>query len=212
MHPVEDQRLTSSRPSKFPAPYCQARSCAVVCGERTAGSRCSCSCPDSRHRRASLAPRLRAYWSGRHAHQHLVDDATIQRGPCAPAPGDCRQRGRVTLRRRARACRCTRSPCVRPALTSPGTVPARDAINARADAHSRGPHQTDNVRSSLQHRRRARGGPSGPLTQTVRLSMSTRSSSRSGRDRTAGGSTAAIGRAMRDFFMAAPCWRAYARG
>ena len=34
----------------------------------------------------------------------------------------------------------------------------------------------------------------------------------SGIDRTAGEATVAIGRAMRDFFMAAPCWLACARG
>ena len=53
--------------------------------------------------------------------------------------------------------------------------------------------------------------PERTITSKRSAFVSTRSAT-SGRARTAGDATAAIGRAMRDFFMAAPCWRACARG
>ena len=173
---------------------CHVRSCAVVFATNRR-RRCFCSCrgsprrpagaPDSAHTGGSRRPPPRA---------RRRADST---GRCAPGPWNV---GSGTSRPAARTRRRETATLRPPSTTWLGTVPAR------ADAHTEDRTAPCDPPPAS---RRARGGPSGPSTRRVRPSC------RPGVQRAAGTGRREIQQqrsAMLDFFMAAPCWRACARG
>ena len=93
-----------------------------------------------------------------------------------------------------------------PSTTSLRTVPAREALRA-AWRTSLGPHSA--VRSSSSSASTTRK-PDPTISSKSSVFVST-SNSASGSGRMVKDATAAIGRTMRDFFRAAPYWRARAR-
>ena len=175
---------------------CQARSCAVVlCDEPPAHAALArapthdiggAPAPGSAHTGGSRRPP--AIWSSR--------ISLHSTGRCAPAPGTSAARtSRPSVCAIAQA--AARPPCVRPARLRTGT----DASTGRGTRWLMRTEDSSqrSVRSSLQHRSTTHRG--GRLERTINckqfeLSSIDQECNVSGRDRTAGGSTAAIGRAM----------------
>ena len=151
-------------------------------------------------RQGLQTPRILA---GRDAHQHVLDDAPIQR--VGVRQGLERWQRDLTP--------VGADPRPRDSHLAPGQHDFA-GHRARAGRGTRGlmriPRTAQRRAILLQHRvEHAEARADHHLEEFA--FVSTRSAT-SGRARTAGDSTAAIGRAMRDFFMAAPCWRACARG
>ena len=129
-------------------------------------------------RQGLQTPRILA---GRDAHHHVLDDAPIQRvgvhqglGTSAAGP-HARRRGRAAARPplcRARPARLGWAPCPRGLMRIPRTAQRRAILLQHRASSTRRPERTINSKSSAF--------------------VSTRSAT-SGRDRTAGDSTAAIG-------------------
>ena len=152
---------------------------------------------------AGRGSRLRAYWRVATPTSMCSTTRRFNGSVCARAWNVGSGTSRPSARTRGRE-----TATLHPAsTTSLGTVPARDAARAGT---VRIPRTAQRRAILLQHRvEHAEARADHHLEEFA--FVSTRSAT-SGRARTAGDSTAAIGRAMRDCFMAAPCWRACARG
>ena len=124
------------------APIARAPQLRRGLGDEPPAHACSCSCPDSRHRRGT-GSRLRAYW--RVATPTSIWSTTRRfNGSVCASPWNVGS-GNLTPRRRARAGRCT-GHLASAQHDFAGHRASTGTRHALADAHTEGPHSA--VRSS----------------------------------------------------------------